>query len=255
MRSRNLIRAIREGWLTESEIQQMQEGVAFLRGWLSGAQPDPLQVFSSFSVLYLYALSGEIERQQVENLCRFLSTEDPGAEPDPSTYPMLDRIWADLQENRVGTLLEKINAKSSLSHSQDPMDYVSALDDRRLEGLYENKLEGQNIDFFVQKLPFPLEVLDPRIVRIPPGKTNELHRHAHETVFIFFKGTGHVKVDEVRIPAKEGDFVFIPRWCRHQSVNEGPDEMVFLAVADFGLTGKSFFGNYLKTARLKPSTN
>jgi hypothetical protein len=251
MRSRNLIRAIREEWLTESEIQQIQEGVASLRSWLSGAQPEPLQFFSSFSVLYLFALSGEQERQQVENLCRFLNSEDTGTEPDPSTHPMLDRIWADLQEKRVGALLEKINAKSSLSHSQDPMDYVSALDDSRLEGLYENKLEGQNIDFFVQKLPFPLEVLDPRIVRIPPGKTNELHRHAHETVFIYLRGSGHAKVDEVKIPVKPGDFVFIPRWCRHQSVNEGPDEMVFLAVADFGLTGKSFLGNYLKTARMK----
>ena len=251
MRSRNLIRAIKEDWLRESESQQLQEGVASLRGWLSGAQPDPLQVFGSFSVIYLYALSGEKERQQVENLCRFLSTEDLEAEPDPSTYPMLDRLWADIQDKRAGALLEKINAKTSLSHSQDPMDYVSALDDRRLEGLYENKLKGQNIDFFVQKQPFPLEVLDPRIVRIPPGKTNELHRHAHETVFIYLNGTGHARVDEVKIPVKPGDFVFIPRWCRHQSVNEGPDEMVFLAVADFGLTGKSFLGNYLKTARLK----
>jgi oxalate decarboxylase/phosphoglucose isomerase-like protein (cupin superfamily) len=55
----------------------------------------------------------------------------------------------------------------------------------------------------------------------------------------------------VRIPVVPGDFVFIPRWCLHQSVNESESEMVFLAVADFGLTGKSFTGNYLKTARLK----
>jgi hypothetical protein len=34
-------------------------------------------------------------------------------------------------------------------------------------------------------------------------------------------------------------------------VNESDGEMIFLAVADFGLTGKSFTGNYLKTARLK----
>jgi hypothetical protein len=251
MRARNLIRAIREEWLTESEIQLLQEGVATLRSWLAGALPEPMQVFSSFSVMYLFALSGEKEQQQAEQLCRFLSGEDCEAEPDSSTYPILDRLWADLQVNRVGTLLEKINAKTSLSHSLNPMDYVSGPEDNRLEGLYENKMEGQNIDFFVQKLPFPLEVLDPRIVRIPPGKTNELHRHAHETVFVYLQGTGHTRVDEVIIPVKPGDFVFIPRWCRHQSVNEGPEEMVFLAVADFGLTGKSYFGNYLKTARLK----
>lgn len=251
MRSRNLIRAVREEWLSESEIEQLKDGAASVKSWLSGIRPEPLEVLSSFSMLYLFALSGDKEQQQAEQLCRFLSREDCEAEPDSSTYPILDRLWADLQVNRVGTLLEKINAKTSLSHSLNPMDYVSGPEDSRLEGLYENKMDGQNIDFFVQKLPFPMEVLDPRIVRIPPGKTNELHRHAHETVFVYLRGSGHAKVDDVQIPVMPGDVVFIPRWCRHQSVNEGTEEMVFLAVADFGLTGNSFFGNYLKTARMK----
>ena len=94
-------------------------------------------------------------------------------------------------------------------------------------------------------------MLDPRIVRIPPGKNNELHKHAHETVFVFISGTGHVKIDNLEVPVKPGDFVFIPRWCMHQSINTSNSEMIFLAIADFGLTGKSFTGNYLKTARLK----
>jgi hypothetical protein len=34
-------------------------------------------------------------------------------------------------------------------------------------------------------------------------------------------------------------------------MNTSNSEMIFLAVADFGITGKSFTGNYLKTARLK----
>lgn len=255
MRSRNLIRAIREEWLSEDEIQMLQDGANAVLDWLSGQPAEPLKLLPSFSAIFLHAQSGFEAKTGVLALCHFLkriSDEDP---TDANLILLMDALWADLQNKRVGLLLERLNGKNSLSHSENPEDYCSGLNDKRLEGLYENKMEGQNIDFFVQRLPFPLEVLDPRIVRIPPGKTNELHRHAHETVFIFFKGTGHVKVDEVRIPAKEGDFVFIPRWCRHQSVNEGPDEMVFLAVADFGLTGKSFFGNYLKTARLKPSTN
>jgi hypothetical protein len=37
----------------------------------------------------------------------------------------------------------------------------------------------------------------------------------------------------------------------HQSQNTSNEEMMFLAVADFGFTGKAFIGNYLKTARLK----
>ena len=251
MRSRNLIRAIREEWLPEEEMQSLKVGAKTLRSWLASNQPKPLQVLRGFSDLYLFAKTGEREQNLVEQLCSFLLRESDNSEPDEAVHPFLDALWADLQDKRIGILLERLNGKSSLAHSANPGDYVSSLDDIRLEGLYENKMEGQNIDFFVQKLPFPLEVLDPRIVRIPPGKTNELHRHAHETVFVYLKGRGHAKVDEVTIPVKPGDFVFIPRWCRHQSVNEGSEEMVFLAVADFGLTGKSFFGNYLKTARMK----
>lgn len=169
----------------------------------------------------------------------------------PEELAVWDAIWMEIQWRRTGMLNEKINARKTLTHSDLVEDFRSSLTDARLDGIYENHSDKLNIDFQVQRLPFPLEVLDPRIVRIPPGKTNELHKHAHETVFIFMHGSGHVKVDQVRIPVVPGDFVFIPRWCLHQSVNESESEMVFLAVADFGLTGKSFTGNYLKTARLK----
>jgi oxalate decarboxylase/phosphoglucose isomerase-like protein (cupin superfamily) len=63
-----------------------------------------------------------------------------------------------------------------------------------------------------------------------------------------------VKVDHLSHPVGPGDFAFIPRWCIHQSINTGTEDLVFLAVADFGLTGKSFMGNYLKTARMKQPT-
>ena len=252
MRAQNLNRAIREGWLQEEEIKMLQDGALEVRSWLDGIKPQPLSVLRTFSSIYLFAQQDEEKKTLVQSLLDYLSGAEDTEVSQPELAPLLDGLWADLQEKRVGVLLEKINAKTSLSHSQDPMDYVSGPDDSRLQGLYENKMEGQNIDFFVQKLPFPMEVLDPRIVRIPPSKTNELHRHAHETVFVYLHGSGHAKVDDVKIPVKAGDVVFIPRWCRHQSVNEGPEEMIFLAVADFGLTGKSYFGNYLKTARLKP---
>ena len=100
-------------------------------------------------------------------------------------------------------------------------------------------------------MDFPLEVLDPRIVRVSPNKNNELHKHAHETVFVFFKGTGQVLIDDVTVPVQPGSIVYIPRWALHQSQNLSNEEMVFLAVADFGFTEKAFIGNYLKTARLK----
>jgi oxalate decarboxylase/phosphoglucose isomerase-like protein (cupin superfamily) len=147
--------------------------------------------------------------------------------------------------------LEKINQQKSLTAVQNASELVSNIDDDKLSGLYENKVDELNIDFAVQLLPFKLEVLDPRIVTVKPGKANEMHRHAHETVFIFLKGKGKVIVDNFENEVGPGDFALIPRWSIHQSVNLGHEDLVFLAVADFGLTGKSFIGNYDKTARLK----
>ena len=100
-------------------------------------------------------------------------------------------------------------------------------------------------------MPFKTEALDPRIVRIPVGRYNEKHRHAHETVFYIMAGEGKVLVDDNVIEVKPGDVVFVPRWAMHQSQNSGDTEMVILAVTDFGLTGKAFVGDYHQTARMK----
>merc|ERR1712077_116498 len=50
---------------------------------------------------------------------------------------------------------------------------------------YKNFNSKLNINFSVDKLPFTnLEILDPRIVTIAPNSKNELHRHAHESIFV-----------------------------------------------------------------------
>lgn len=160
-------------------------------------------------------------------------------------------LWQAIQYKRISNLSDGINAKLSLTGKGNEPVYHAEIESHNREALYDNQSDKLGIDFGVTRVPFNTEVLDPRIVTIAPGKTNELHKHAHETVFVFYKGSGYVKIDELKFPVKPGDMVFIPRWCMHQSVNESQEEMVFLAVADFGLTGTSFVGNYLKTARLK----
>ncbi|WP_225931584.1 cupin domain-containing protein [Leptolyngbya sp. 7M] len=85
---------------------------------------------------------------------------------------------------------------------------------------------------------------------MPAGKANERHRHAHETLFYILEGSGTVLIDEAAIEVTAGDAVFIPRWCIHQSRNTGTDEMVILAVTDFGLTSK-LLGNYDQKTRMK----
>lgn len=242
--------AIRNGWFEEQELDVIREGFDSVKDALHNSSTESLLGKPSFaSLLYVTCIANP---DSFEHLSQMLLTEiSTLPEFSSAEIAVWEAIWMDLQWRRTGMLNEKINARKTLTHSSDASDFSSSVNDSRLNGIYENHSDKLNIDFAVQRLPFPLEVLDPRIVRIPPGKTNELHKHAHETVFIFMQGSGHVKVDQMRIPVVPGDFVFIPRWCLHQSVNESDGEMIFLAVADFGLTGKSFTGNYLKTARLK----
>lgn len=35
------------------------------------------------------------------------------------------------------------------------------------------------------------------------------------------------KIDDLKIPVQSGDFVLIPLWSIHQSVNESKEEMMF----------------------------
>ena len=244
------LQALRNKWLEDSEIQRIQVGFDAVQSALDKNALEHLTGLPAFvSLLYVTCLNnkesfgkmGAMLNHEVSEIPQYTATEEL----------VWDAIWIDLQWNRTGMLNEKINARKSLTHSDSANDFLSNVQESRWESISNNQSDKLNIDFVVQRLPFPLEVLDPRIVTIPPHKTNELHKHAHETVFIFIAGSGHVKVDGMKIPVVPGDFVFIPRWCLHQSVNESNSDMVFLAVADFGITGKSFTGSYLKTARMK----
>lgn len=65
-----------------------------------------------------------------------------------------------------------------------------------------------NIEFTVTRPPFDTEVIDARFVKIPSGKFNEKHRHAHETVHSILSGKGKVVLDkDPVINVFEGDSV------------------------------------------------
>jgi pyrroloquinoline quinone (PQQ) biosynthesis protein C/quercetin dioxygenase-like cupin family protein len=115
--------------------------------------------------------------------------------------------------------------------------------------LYANTDEARSLEFYVERLPFTAEVLDPRVVRIPPGKSNELHRHAHETLIFVVAGRCCVEVDEQRIDVNARDTVFVPRWALHRTTNTGPQELCYLAVTDFGFASKVQLGDYLEGHR------
>lgn len=117
--------------------------------------------------------------------------------------------------------------------------------------VYYNEDKAKKINFAVQRVPFEADILDPRLVSIPQGHCNELHQHAHETVFLILEGTGEVIVDGQKTEIKPGDLIFVPRWKIHQTRNTGTTELKFFAVTDYGFT-KIFPQNSETVYRQKP---
>jgi quercetin dioxygenase-like cupin family protein/pyrroloquinoline quinone (PQQ) biosynthesis protein C len=151
-------------------------------------------------------------------------------------------IYAALQKRRLDPIVSRINDRESLAAGVD----AAALFHRSgqaTQTLYANEVAKLNVAFTVERLPFVAEVLDPRIVRIPAGKFNEKHKHAHETLIHILDGSGQVLVDDRVFPVAPGDTVLVPRWALHQTQNTGEREMRFLAVTDFKLTQRAYLGD------------
>jgi quercetin dioxygenase-like cupin family protein len=117
---------------------------------------------------------------------------------------------------------------------------------------YQNQDRRQGIDFQVFQLPFPqLQVMDPRLVRIAAGCSNEKHRHAHESIFVVLSGSGRIQIGHDTIDLEPGSVACVPRWVVHQSHNRSAEqELVLLAITDFGLTS-AVLGNYDASTRLR----
>ena len=160
-----------------------------------------------------------------------------------------EHLYHQIQVRRIHTTLGNIQARKSLVALQSRLKHKAQ---QSGEFLYHNKSDWgkQKIDFTVERIAFPTEVLDSRVVRIAPHKTNERHHHAHEAIFLIKAGQGTIQVDKTQYDVECDDIVFIPRWAVHQVENTGDKTLVILAITDFGLTSKAFVGNYLKTARM-----
>ncbi len=126
---------------------------------------------------------------------------------------------------------------------------TDALGDGRV--MYRNRNDKLDIDFTVDRLAFPdIQTMDPRLVRIAPGKRNELHRHAHESLFVLLAGSGEVRVGEQWCAIRQGSVAFVPRWIFHQTHNTSETEdLVLLAITDFGFTS-ALLGDYDRRTRL-----
>ncbi len=162
-----------------------------------------------------------------------------------------EQLYDAIELRRVRQVLHRIQAGESLAPLAPKAAQLRHAIGAEGLPLYANVNERLGIDFSVERVPFDAEVFDARILRIAPHKNNERHKHPHESVFHVVSGRGRVHVDEASLEVGPGDIVFVPRWAMHQSFNTTDDELVVLALTDFGLTEKAFIGNHLKTTRLK----
>ena len=65
-----------------------------------------------------------------------------------------------------------------------------------------------------------------------------------------FAHRAEIRIGDAALTLNAGGLAFVPRWVFHQSKNLSPtDELVILAITDFGLT-KAVLGDYDKRTRL-----
>jgi len=158
-------------------------------------------------------------------------------------------LYESLQSRKLKYLTERARFPSENISEEVLLNLQSNInqDNNRL---YHNTDIDNNINFSVQRVPFEADILDPRIVVIPPGFRNEFHSHAHESVFLITEGIGEITVGNKVISVQKGDLVFAPRWCKHQAHNIGNNDFKYFAVTDYGFT-KLFPQNSEEIYRLK----
>ena len=162
-----------------------------------------------------------------------------------------EKTFESIEMRRIRPIIDNIQSRRSLVSDQpDPAELYHRVG-AAAAPLYSNVNERLNIDFNVERVPFKTDVFDARILRIAPRKNNERHKHPHESIFYVIKGEGLVDVNEAQIPIRAGDMVFVPRWAMHQSHNTTDEELLILALTDFGLTEAAYLGDHLKSTRMK----
>lgn len=152
---------------------------------------------------------------------------------------MRNQFFHQIYKGILNRRLIKLTEEISNCPSMPPEYPIASLKDNIFLGgndLYKNDDQVKKINFLVKRIPFSSDVLDPRVVTIPVGHSNEYHHHAHETVFLIMQGEGEVIIEKSNVSVKKGDIVHIPRWLHHQTRNIGNIELQFFAVTDYGLT-------------------
>ncbi len=147
-------------------------------------------------------------------------------------------------------LIQTVKLRHPLGQEASPSVWVTNASENG-KSIYVNRNEKLNIDFTVDRIAFPeTQTMDPRLLRIAPGKNNELHKHAHESLFVVLAGAGDIRIGDHWNSIKAQDITFVPRWIVHQTRNtSATEELVILAITDFGFTS-AILGDYDRYTRL-----
>ncbi|ADO68431.1 cupin domain-containing protein [Stigmatella aurantiaca] len=166
----------------------------------------------------------------------------------------LEGLFETVHHRRLRPLLERIQARLPLTPEHPDPDTLHLDDLSRVLSFYQYSHEEEGIDFSVDRVPFPAEVLETNVVRVAPGHTTELREHAHEVLFVVMSGMGRMHVRGTEVEVKPGDAVFVPRWAANQARSLGPEALTLLSVTDHGFTRLAHDEEVLRAMRLKRAT-
>ena len=76
-----------------------------------------------------------------------------------------------------------------------------------------------------------LSKLVPSITKLNPNKSTSGHKHeGQEEVYVFYKGTGIMQIDDSKFKVKQGDVIPVPDGAFHRVFNESSEILEFAAI-------------------------
>ena len=76
-----------------------------------------------------------------------------------------------------------------------------------------------------------LSKLVPSITKLNPKKSTSGHDHlGQEEVYVFYKGTGMMQIDDAKFEVKQGDVIPVPDGAFHRVFNESNEILEFAAI-------------------------
>jgi gentisate 1,2-dioxygenase len=77
-----------------------------------------------------------------------------------------------------------------------------------------------------------LRTLGCQVQLLRPGERTRAHRHTSSVVYLAFRGSGSIIVDDQRLDWAQGDAVVLPSWSWHQFINPTSSEAILFSIND-----------------------